>query len=91
MPDDVVPWGKKYLAGWGYVLSRDVAAHVVRRTLRWERMPDEAPAWYPGLHWEDVLVGFVAGEVVEDIVVSLLHSALLGLRDWRPEEVLVHV
>ncbi len=59
-----VPWARKYLAGWGYMLSNDVALHIVRSTLRWERSPAEAPGWYQGLHWEDVLVGVIAGEVV---------------------------
>lgn len=59
-----VPWARKYLAGWGYVLSSDVALHIVRSTLLWERSPEEAPGWYSGLHWEDVMVGLIAGEVV---------------------------
>jgi hypothetical protein len=43
-----VPWEQKYLAGWGYMLSWDVAQHIVSATLRWERQPREAPGWYSG-------------------------------------------
>ena len=57
-----VPWKRKYLAGWGYLLSRDVVQHIVNATLHWERSPDQAPGWYAGLHWEDVLVGLVASD-----------------------------
>ncbi|CAL8463468.1 g3002 [Coccomyxa elongata] len=64
MPDEVVPWARRYLAGWGYLLSADVALHIVNSTLHWEHNPEEAPGWYSGLHWEDVMVGLVAGEVV---------------------------
>ena len=57
-----VPWERKYLAGWGYLLSRDVAQHVVNATSAWERAPGQAPGWYAGLHWEDVLIGLIASE-----------------------------
>ncbi|CAK0738802.1 hypothetical protein CVIRNUC_001095 [Coccomyxa viridis] len=63
MPDSVVPWERKYLAGWGYLLSRDVAQHVVNATSAWNRAPDKAPGWYAGLHWEDVLIGLIASGV----------------------------
>ena len=43
-----VPWEKKYLAGWGYMLSHDVILYIVASTLRWERQPQEAPGWYAG-------------------------------------------
>lgn len=59
-----VPWKRRYLAGWGYLLSRDVVWHVVNNTLHWEKDPDQAPGWYAGLHWEDVMVGLIAGEMV---------------------------
>ena len=58
-----VPWERKYLAGWGYLLSRDVAQHVVNATSAWDRTPGQAPGWYAGLHWEDVLIGLIASEV----------------------------
>ena len=58
-----VPWERKYLAGWGYLLSRDVAQHVVNATSAWNRAPDKAPGWYAGLHWEDVLIGLIASGV----------------------------
>ncbi len=57
-----VPWQRKYLAGWGYLLSMDVVRYIVNATSHWDRAPDQAPGWYAGLHWEDVLVGLVASE-----------------------------
>ena len=64
LPDDVVPWGVLYLAGWGYVLSRDLAQHVVEKVNRYEAAPATAPPWYPLIHWEDVLVGLLLEDVV---------------------------
>ena len=44
-----VPWAHKYLAGWGYLLSADVALHIVGKYLHWKQHPEEAPGWYPGM------------------------------------------
>ena len=57
-----VPWERKYLAGWGYLLSMDVVRYIVNATSQWDRAPDRAPGWYAGLHWEDVLVGLMASD-----------------------------
>ena len=57
-----VPWERKYLAGWGYLLSMDVVRYIANATAHWDREPDQAPGWYAGLHWEDVLVGLVASD-----------------------------
>jgi hypothetical protein len=46
------------------MLSIDVALHIVNSTLQWDMHPEQAPGWYFGLHWEDVMVGLIAGEVV---------------------------
>ena len=59
-----VPWERKYLAGWGYVLSRDVAKYIAATVLRYERFPSLAPGWWRGLHWEDVMVGLLAGDYI---------------------------
>ena len=59
-----VPWERKYLAGWGYVLSRDVAKYIAATVLRYERFPSSAPGWWRGLHWEDVMVGLLAGDYI---------------------------
>ncbi|KAK9831480.1 hypothetical protein WJX81_000249 [Elliptochloris bilobata] len=64
MPDAAVPWERKYLAGWGYVLSRDVAKYIAATVLRYERFPSLAPSWWRGLHWEDVMVGLLAGDYI---------------------------
>ncbi len=46
MRDEDAPLGQPYLAGWGYVLSRDVAEHLLRRVDRLTRHPEEQPgAW----------------------------------------------
>ncbi len=59
-----MPWERKYLAGWGYVLSRDVAKYIAATVLRYERFPSSAPGWWRGLHWEDVMVGLLAGDYI---------------------------
>ena len=61
-----VPWERKYLAGWGYLLSMDVVRYIVNATAHWNREPDKAPGWYAGLHWEDVLVGLVAADYTRE-------------------------
>lgn len=63
-PNPQVPWERKYLAGWGYVLSRDVAKYIAATVLRYERFPSSAPGWWRGLHWEDVMVGLLAGDYI---------------------------
>lgn len=64
LPDDDVPWGVTYLAGWGYVLSRDVALHVMKKVDAYESSPEEAPLWFQRLHWEDVLVGLLVADII---------------------------
>ena len=46
LPNSAVPYGVKYMAGWGYVLSRDLAAHAVAKVDAWEQRPEIAPAWF---------------------------------------------
>lgn len=36
----------KYLAGWGVVLSRDLALHAVSKANLFQRRPELAPAWF---------------------------------------------
>ena len=36
----------KYLAGWGVVLSRDLATHAVSKANLFQRRPELAPAWF---------------------------------------------
>ena len=59
LPDSAIPFGVKYAAGWGYLLSRDLVERVAWRTNVWHARPEQAPAWYSLLAWEDVLVGMV--------------------------------
>ena len=46
LPDSAVPFGVKYAAGWGYLLSRDMVTHVVKKVNYWQAQPDKAPAWF---------------------------------------------
>lgn len=46
LPDSAIPFGVKYVAGWGYLLSRDYVERVAWRTNIWHAKPDAAPAWY---------------------------------------------
>lgn len=71
-------WDIKYLAGWGYVLSRDVAYHALRKYLAWKKHPDEAPKWFKPMKWEDVLIGALVSDKVSVPVVSARFKAA-----WR--------
>lgn len=51
--------GVKYLAGWGYILSRDVFTHALAKIDRWHTYKDQAPFWYKLLAWEDVMMGML--------------------------------
>lgn len=46
LPDSAVPFAVKYLAGWGVVLSRDLAQHAAAKANLFQRRPDLAPAWF---------------------------------------------
>ena len=60
LPDAEVPWGVQYAAGWGYLLSRDVALRVLRTKERWDASRGETPTWYRAAPWEDVQIGVIA-------------------------------
>lgn len=45
MSDKVAPRGVRYLAGWGYVLSRDVAEHLLRAVDAYSRHPETQPGF----------------------------------------------
>ncbi|CAD7700401.1 unnamed protein product [Ostreobium quekettii] len=51
--------GLKYLAGWGYVMSRDVMLYVVWKWLSFRAHPEEAPPWFSRFQWEDVIMGYL--------------------------------
>ena len=55
----------RYLAGWGYLLSRSAAQLIVSKVDQYEQQPETAPGWYAGMHWEDVLVGLLLHEYAE--------------------------
>eukprot|EP01023_Acetabularia_acetabulum_P067766 TRINITY_DN9435_c4_g1_i1.p3 TRINITY_DN9435_c4_g1~~TRINITY_DN9435_c4_g1_i1.p3 ORF type:complete len:144 (+),score=33.89 TRINITY_DN9435_c4_g1_i1:3-434(+) len=64
MPDKITPWGQTYAAGWGYVLSRDVAIYFSKKIDYYEKHPTQQPGWYSAMYWEDVLVGLIATDLV---------------------------
>eukprot|EP01024_Parvocaulis_polyphysoides_P057832 TRINITY_DN6175_c0_g3_i3.p1 TRINITY_DN6175_c0_g3~~TRINITY_DN6175_c0_g3_i3.p1 ORF type:complete len:274 (-),score=39.81 TRINITY_DN6175_c0_g3_i3:99-920(-) len=64
MSDSVAPWGQRYLSGWGYILSRDVAIFLSQKIDLYEKHPDQQPGWFPAMHWEHVMVGLIVQEMV---------------------------
>ncbi len=64
LPNDSYPHGVKYLAGWGYLLSRDLVMHIVQKVKSYESQPELAPLWYSRIAFEDVLVGLLLHDVV---------------------------
>ncbi|CAD7698040.1 unnamed protein product [Ostreobium quekettii] len=60
-PDDVGKQldGLKYLAGWGYIMSRDVMLYVVWKWLSFRAHPEQAPPWFSNFQWEDVIMGYL--------------------------------
>jgi len=51
-------------AGWGYLLSRDAAAHALAVRDAWESGAAAAPAWYGAVRWEDVQLGLALSSAV---------------------------
>jgi Galactosyltransferase len=64
LPDTAYPKNVKYLAGWSYLLSRDLIMHTVQKINSYESQPDQAPLWYTRIAFEDVLVGLLLHDVV---------------------------
>jgi hypothetical protein len=64
LPNDAYPHNVKYLAGWGYILSRDLVMHIVQNINTYERTPEVAPMWFTRITFEDVLVGLLLHDVV---------------------------
>lgn len=60
--------GTKYLAGWGYILSRDVILHTMKKVSLWQEKPESAPAWYSKLPWEDVMMGCLVSDEFEPTI-----------------------
>lgn len=55
----------RYLAGWGYLLSQDAVQLIVDKVDTYQQQPEQAPGWFAGLHWEDVLVGLLLHDYAE--------------------------
>lgn len=51
LPDGLVPRGKAYLAGWAYVLSRDVAEDLVHLVGSYALQPDTRPGELGSRHF----------------------------------------
>lgn len=62
-PDDLgdneYPRDVMYIAGWGYVLSRDNVHFIVDKVNHFEENIEMSPKWFQKIPWEDVLVGFL--------------------------------
>jgi len=56
--------GTKYLAGWGYIVTRDVALHAMKKVYAWDNKLENVPLWYPVMKWEDVLMGILVSDKV---------------------------
>lgn len=63
LPDESLPIGIKYAAGWGYLLSADVLAGMLATVDLWESGSPSRPPWFGRLDWEDVLIGAIAHEL----------------------------
>lgn len=63
LPDESIPLGILYNAGWGYILSRDNVHYINSKVAEYERTPEEAPLWYAKIPWEDVLVGYMLSNI----------------------------
>ena len=58
--------GTEYLAGWGYVLSRDLVFHAMKKVYAWDTHQQRAPAWHKRLKGlEDVMTGLLMRDIVE--------------------------
>ena len=56
--------GTKYLAGWGYILTRDLLFHAMKKVYAWDNKLDNVPIWYNVMKWEDVMVGILMADKV---------------------------
>lgn len=65
--------GTRYLVGWGYVLSRDVAFHAMKKVYKWHNHPETMPIWYE--RWLGSLEDVMTGILISDYVVPET--------DWR--------
>lgn len=58
--------GTLYAAGFGYVLSRDLALHVMEKVYRWEKGLAAPPGWHGKLKMlEDVMIGVMLADKVD--------------------------
>lgn len=56
--------GTLYYAGWGYLLSRDLVYHVMKKVDAWNRGKERAPSWHGKLReCEDVMTGLLLSDV----------------------------
>eukprot|EP00890_Picochlorum_soloecismus_P001559 jgi/Picsp_1/2403/NSC_05864-R1_udp-gal:beta c beta - polypeptide 4 len=78
-PDSISPKGIRWISGWGYLMSRDVAQKV------WDsasniasKSPDKRPSWWGLLPWEDVVVA----SLLQDYVPIYHHEGFKAA--WDP-------
>lgn len=56
-PDEISPSGTRWISGWGYIMSRDIASIVLDKSLaNAKASPEQRPPWWGRLPWEDVVV-----------------------------------
>lgn len=51
----------------GTCASRDVVEHVVAKVAAFQNDPGAAPRWFHILQWEDVLVGLLVSDFVDEL------------------------
>ena len=58
--------GTLYAAGWGYILSRDLMFHAMKKVRAWDLGETAAPLWHNKLNMpEDVMIGALVSDVVD--------------------------
>ena len=58
--------GTLYAAGWGYILSRDLMLHAMKKIHAWDLGEMPVPLWHNKLRMlEDVMIGVLMSDAVE--------------------------
>ncbi|GAB4823988.1 hypothetical protein N2152v2_011034 [Parachlorella kessleri] len=63
LPDELAPLGTRWAAGWGYMLSRDLAEFVTNTALMYAAVPSKKPPWWGRMPWEDIMIGAMLRDV----------------------------
>lgn len=80
--------GVRWISGWGYLLSRDVAEVADSAASRYASQPSEAPKWWGRMPWEDILIA----ALLENRVTAHHHAGFKSAWDECDEKtVLKHL